>query len=253
MLGAEHPHTLRSVNNLAALLESKGDYGGAEPLFRRALEARERVLGAEHPNTLNSLQMLADLLGKTGETEAARTMRNEYISRMANREADALPLALRQLALECYREGDFTHAEQLLRKVLERGFEVPGTHCHLARVLLLMGRDRDAGSEVAAGWEHRAEGSPYIPQRILYFQLLFALLDGADSGALLRELRRELARPEAFQEWDIERMLQHVKPRLAAHAFDFLHALAAAINDRAAMAKLEAFPEWRQSQGEAAS
>ena len=36
VLGPEHPDTLTSVNNLAFLLKSKGDYAGAEPLFRRA-------------------------------------------------------------------------------------------------------------------------------------------------------------------------------------------------------------------------
>ena len=47
-LGKEHPDTLNSVNNLAALLRGRGDYDNAEPLYRRALEARERTLGKEH-------------------------------------------------------------------------------------------------------------------------------------------------------------------------------------------------------------
>ncbi len=59
MLGPEHPDTLTSVNNLAVLLMSQGDYAGAAPLYRRALEARERVLGPEHPDTLNSVNNLA--------------------------------------------------------------------------------------------------------------------------------------------------------------------------------------------------
>ncbi len=37
MLGPKHPDTLTSVNNLAGLLQNKGDYDGAEPLYRRAL------------------------------------------------------------------------------------------------------------------------------------------------------------------------------------------------------------------------
>ena len=62
MLGAEHPDTLVSVNNLAGLLESKGDYGAAEPLYRRAAEAAKRVLGAKHPHTLTFSENLARLL-----------------------------------------------------------------------------------------------------------------------------------------------------------------------------------------------
>ena len=250
VLGVEHPNTLTSVNNLAELLRSKGDYGAAEPLVRRSLEARERVLGAEHPDTLLSLQSLADLLAKTGRHGEAQGLRKIYRSRMADKESDSPPLALRQLALECYRDGDLPHAEQLLRRVLASNFEVPATHCLLARVLLLLDRDADARLEVAAAWESRAEGPPYIVQRILYFQLLFALLDGEDPAPLLQQLRLELARPEAFAEWEIEPMLEHLKLRLHPHAFELLHTIAEVINDRAAMPKLEAFPEWpRRDEG----
>jgi hypothetical protein len=54
LLGAEHPQTLTSVNNLAYCLRALGDAAGALPLLRRTLESRERALGAEHPDTLTS-------------------------------------------------------------------------------------------------------------------------------------------------------------------------------------------------------
>ena len=72
MLGQEHPDTLTSVNNLALLYQAQGRYGEAEPLYRRALEARERVLGPEHPETLTSVNNLALLYraqGRYGEAE----------------------------------------------------------------------------------------------------------------------------------------------------------------------------------------
>ena len=53
VLGAEHPDTLGSVNNLAGLLESKGDYAGAQPLYERALEGLLKVsaaMGGAHPD-----------------------------------------------------------------------------------------------------------------------------------------------------------------------------------------------------------
>ena len=74
MLGAEHPDTLSSANNLAGLYESQGRYGEAEPLYVRVLAARERVLGAEHPSTLISVNNLAGLYerqGRYGEAESA--------------------------------------------------------------------------------------------------------------------------------------------------------------------------------------
>ncbi len=54
MLGKEHPDTLTSVDNLAALYQAQGRLAEAEPLYKRALEGRERVLGKEHPDTLTT-------------------------------------------------------------------------------------------------------------------------------------------------------------------------------------------------------
>jgi len=62
------------MNNLALLLESKGDYAGAQPLYERALEASERVLGAEHPSTLTSVNNLAGLLESKGDYAGAQPL-----------------------------------------------------------------------------------------------------------------------------------------------------------------------------------
>ena len=51
MLGADHPDTAQSLNNLAALYYAQGRYSEAAPLFKEAVEIMERVVGAEHPNT----------------------------------------------------------------------------------------------------------------------------------------------------------------------------------------------------------
>jgi tetratricopeptide (TPR) repeat protein len=59
------------MNNVAACLQTLGDSSAALPLFRRALEGRERVLGAEHPDTFNSLNNLAGCLAMMGDASAA--------------------------------------------------------------------------------------------------------------------------------------------------------------------------------------
>ena len=44
------------------LLEDLGKLDLAEPLYRLALEGRERTLGRDHPSTLNSVKNLRLLL-----------------------------------------------------------------------------------------------------------------------------------------------------------------------------------------------
>ena len=51
VLGADHPTTLTSRNNLALAYQETGRAAEAIPLFERALTGMERVLGADHPTT----------------------------------------------------------------------------------------------------------------------------------------------------------------------------------------------------------
>ncbi|MGA0200155.1 MAG: tetratricopeptide repeat protein, partial [Prochlorotrichaceae cyanobacterium] len=51
-LGADHPDTATSLNNLAGLYRAQGRYSEAEPLYQRALTVAEAVLGSEHPTTV---------------------------------------------------------------------------------------------------------------------------------------------------------------------------------------------------------
>ncbi|MFD4743236.1 tetratricopeptide repeat protein, partial [Streptomyces virginiae] len=52
VLGADHPDTLTSRNNLAGAYESAGDLGRAIPLYEQTLTDTVRVLGGGHPFTV---------------------------------------------------------------------------------------------------------------------------------------------------------------------------------------------------------
>ncbi len=69
VLGEEHPHTLTSMNNLAATLSALGDASGARELDEEALSVRRRVLGEEHPDTLQSMNNLCVLLEESDGME----------------------------------------------------------------------------------------------------------------------------------------------------------------------------------------
>ena len=65
-LGDRHPHTATSMNNLAGLYESMGQYDRALPLFEQAVDIAEEVLGPEHPNTKVFQENLRRLREKVG-------------------------------------------------------------------------------------------------------------------------------------------------------------------------------------------
>ncbi|GCF11224.1 tetratricopeptide repeat protein [Dictyobacter arantiisoli] len=120
-LGARHPATANSLNNLAALYRAQGKYADAEPLYKRALAIREEQLGARHPATANSLNNLAALYNAQGKYADAEPL---YKRALAIREEHlgarhpATATSLNNLA-ELYRaQGKYADAEPLYRRAL---------------------------------------------------------------------------------------------------------------------------------------
>jgi hypothetical protein len=63
VLGAEHPDTLATANNLAMSLKKQGKYAEAEGILLATLASCQRVLGPAHPN-LNTQTASAQLEGR---------------------------------------------------------------------------------------------------------------------------------------------------------------------------------------------
>ncbi len=69
--GPEDPRLATSLNKLAELHYTQGQYPEAEPLYQRSLAIREKALGPEHPDVATSLENYADLLREMGREEEA--------------------------------------------------------------------------------------------------------------------------------------------------------------------------------------
>ena len=69
-LGDKHRETLTSVDKLTVLLQDQGKLGEAEPLMRKAMNARREVLGDRHRDTLTSINNLTMLLQDQGKVRA---------------------------------------------------------------------------------------------------------------------------------------------------------------------------------------
>jgi Tetratricopeptide repeat len=79
LLGANHPDTLTSMNNLAATLYALGDLAGARDLQQQARDAQQRRLGADHPTTLRSMNNLASTLADLGDLAGARQLHQQVL------------------------------------------------------------------------------------------------------------------------------------------------------------------------------
>src|SRR6266542_1313991 len=120
-LGAEHPDTPTSLDNLAYLYYEKGDYAQAEPLYRRALAIREKTLGAEHPDTATVLNDLALLYCVKGDYAQAEPLYRRVLAiseETLGAEHPDTATVLNNLALLYYQKGDYAQAELLYRRAL---------------------------------------------------------------------------------------------------------------------------------------
>jgi nephrocystin-3 len=155
-LGAEHPNTLTSILRLGNLLYSKGDYKGAEPLYRWALRGFEKALGAEHPHTLMSVNNLGNLLKGRGDYEGAEPLLRQALEArekiLGSEHADTLS-SVQNLGALLHTRCDYEGAEPLLRRALAgvenaRGADHPKTLEILNNLGLLLADKGDyAGAE----------------------------------------------------------------------------------------------------------
>jgi hypothetical protein len=61
VLGPDHPDTLWTMSNLAAIRRDLGDLKGAHDLHEQALAGLRRMLGDDHPHTLTTKERVSDL------------------------------------------------------------------------------------------------------------------------------------------------------------------------------------------------
>ncbi|TNN66970.1 Kinesin light chain 1 [Liparis tanakae] len=115
-----------TLNNLAVLYGKRGKYKEAEPLCKRALEIREKVLGKEHPDVakqLNNLALLCQNQGKYEEVEYYYMRALEIYQSKLGPDDPNVAKTKNNLA-SCYlKQGKFKQAETLYKEILTRAHE----------------------------------------------------------------------------------------------------------------------------------
>lgn len=79
-LGADHPETVETLNNLAAVWLARGDLPRAEGAMREALARHREKLGNDHPSVATNLNNLGALLAQEGRLDEAERATAEALA-----------------------------------------------------------------------------------------------------------------------------------------------------------------------------
>lgn len=143
----DHPAVAATLNNLAVLYGKRGKYKEAEPLCKRALEIREKVLGTEHPDVakqLNNLALLCQNQGKYSEVERYYERALHIYQSQLGPDDSNVAKTKNNLA-SCYlKQGKYRQAEALYKEILSRAHAKDGSAVE---------------GEGSPGWSGTAEGT----------------------------------------------------------------------------------------------
>lgn len=129
----------QTLNNLGAVLKAQGKLDAAEPIYRRALDMRERTCGADGLEVAETLNNIAGLLRVDGRLQEAETLAARALDiRAAHLTADH-PLVLQSLenlALVRVQRGETDNALPMMKDLATRQRRVLGNdHPELATTL----------------------------------------------------------------------------------------------------------------------
>ena len=128
-LGAEHPDTLASLDELGQLYNLQAKYSLAETVLQQVLAARRRILGSENTATLETMANLALVISYKGDDERAAPMLAEVMAndRRLHGEADPRTISVMDSLGTVYlRLGRYEEATALEERVVDLGRRVAG-------------------------------------------------------------------------------------------------------------------------------
>jgi tetratricopeptide (TPR) repeat protein len=243
-LGPEHPDTLISMNNLANVYWSQGNYEQAETLYGQTMEIQRRVLGSEHPDTLLSMGNLAATYadeGKYAQAEPLFTETLEISRRVLGPEHTNTLGFLSDFATMYQRQGKYSLAETYAAQVLagrrrpggsEDPADVQSAVANLALVYVSQGKFAESERLARQTLEFDEKNQPDRWERFRAESLLGASLAGETKYSeaeplLLGGYQEMLARKEKMgvpnwyhldraREWIAQLYRQWGKPEKAA-------------------------------------
>jgi eukaryotic-like serine/threonine-protein kinase len=121
-LGDKNTDTLKSMYELAWVLDYESRYSEAEKWSRQTMDTCLHELGSEHRDSLDSISQLAQILTDEGRYPEAEKLNRDVleVSRRVFGSQDKLTaIVMRRLAINLAYEGKYLEAEKAFRDVLE--------------------------------------------------------------------------------------------------------------------------------------
>ncbi|MCH7729539.1 MAG: tetratricopeptide repeat protein, partial [Planctomycetes bacterium] len=121
-LGDKHPEYATSLNNLAFLYQTLGDYAQAEPLFHQAVAIYKNVLGEKHRHYVTGLSNLGGFYFGQGDYARAEPLYRHAMAidkEVVGEKHPHYAASLNNLAMLYFIQGDYLRAEPLYRQARE--------------------------------------------------------------------------------------------------------------------------------------
>ena len=155
LLGAEHPETLVSMEDLARTYQDQGRWNEAEKLLIQVMDKSKELLGAEHPDTITTMGSLASTyhdLKRWNEAEKLEIHVMEIRKKQLGEKHPYTLTSMANLASTYNNQRRWNEAEQLEIQVMDMtkkllGAEHPDTlssMANLARTYQVQGRWNEA-------------------------------------------------------------------------------------------------------------
>jgi len=138
---------------------------------------------------------------------------------------------LRKKAFHHFLEKKYEKAERIYRSFLAVNFEVPGTLCHLVRVMLMTDRVEEAAEYIESAWINRNKASGYVSTRILFFKIFLEMLAHRDVSEKVSSLYDALQKQKEHMNWVIEPVLEYMAEKIGRKNLDALTSFSNAINN----------------------
>lgn len=248
LFGINHDGTIMCILHRGNYCYRSKDY---EKAYTHYLDALKRISTGKNPKNATLPTIFFNIKEALTAMGAHEKLLNHFLENyklvqdVLVEENDS-SLRIREFALLAFELKQYTHAKELLMILLQRGYEVPGTCSHLARVNVLLDQFDSAEEIVLFGWEKIDDAPTYVVGRLLWWRIFFAFLKGVPEKEFIALIKENCRKDNMDMHWTMQPVMDAIKGKVTEREHTFLSALVDALSDRKNLDKLNEFAEWRE-------